>query len=62
MEGAVERSETEGGFIIQGADVGDLREGARFFTDAVGHFPSFWELSLRKKTARLRWAGPTLLW
>ena len=46
----VERSETEGGFIIQGADVGDLREGARFFTDAVGHFPSFWELSLRKKT------------
>ena len=46
---AVKRSETEGGFIIQGADVGDLREGARFFTDAVGHFPSFWELSLRKK-------------
>ena len=30
--------------------MGDPREGARFFTDAVGHFPSFWELSLRKKT------------
>ena len=38
------------GFHYTGlADVDDLREGARFFTDAVGHFPSFWELSLRKK-------------
>ena len=47
---AVERSETEGGFHHIGLpDVGDQREGARFFTDAVGHFPSFWELSLRKK-------------
>ena len=47
--GCVTLSATSWAFIIQGADVDDLREGARFFTDAVGHFPSFWELSLRKK-------------
>ena len=39
---AVERSETEGGFHHIGVpDVDAQREGARFFADAVGHFPSF---------------------
>ena len=50
LEGAVERSATESGLHHIGLpDVGDQREGVRFFIDAVGHFPSFWELSLRKK-------------